>query len=346
MKVNNFVPQIKKPDIIDRAMEHALAGFKYISKVSSLFKASVKVSDAFTKIPGAVDEVTTALGAFKIIKGMLAIEKLIKSIIKVCKPGDLKKRILAGWTVIKSTSKIVKGVEAVFKYLKKLDLIPKSALAWATVTGWIFLPVKFISTALSVYKTSQKVLFMRGFRNRIASCKQPGQDALTTAQRVCKQLLAEEKQLKKAKVITKETTLKPRIKNIIADLTSANEAVRQNAVADAKTISTCLKNRVREQVAVATVKSSFKTISAASKIVGMTCPPAEVPLVILKLVLKVASAGAFVYSKFIPKGEITAKERPMFFALQFKAMRRMEKAFHVAVAKLNVFKPKAAASAA
>ncbi len=326
----------KKSDPVDTAFRHSVLGFKYTSKVTSLFKSSVKVSEAFTKIPGQIDEVITALSSFKIIKGMLSIEKFMKSILKVCRPGDLKKRLFAGWSVIKCTKSMVGAVETVFKYLKKLQIIPKSALAWATITGYIFLPIKFISAALSVYKTSEKVLFMRGFRSRIALCKQPGADRVDNATRVCKQLLIEEKQLKKVKVISKEASLKPRLKNIISDLNNENSEIRQKAAAESKCIATCLKNRVRERVAVAAVKTSLKTVGCACKIVGMTCPPAEIPLLIIKLALKVTSFGALCYSNFIPKGEITWNEKPMFFALQFKTMRRMQKALQVALAKIHI----------
>lgn len=324
--VNNDVKNNKSTDKIDEVAQTGIKGFKYTSKLKGLVKKTLNVVDLFDKVPAPLEELLVAVKSFKIIKGMLAIPKLCKSVIKVVKPSSLEKRLMSGWGIIKSVKKIVGAVETVFYYLKKLNLISKADLAWTTVTGYIFLPVTFISAGITTYKFGKITKQMTDLRAQIKEAKKAGDPSrVEVSKRVCVLLLTQVKPLGKAKIITKECPLKDRLKSILTRLKSDNEEIRQLAADEAKFVSRRLKDRISEQVGVAAVDTALATVGVVATILSLACPPAAAALVIVGLVSTVIGLANLAYSKFIPQGDIFATEKRMLFSHVFKRVRSATK---------------------
>jgi hypothetical protein len=333
--VNNNDTNKKKPDIIDEVAKTGIKGFNYTSKLNGLVKSTLKIVDTFDKVPAPLEELMVAVKSFKIIKGMLAIPKLCKSVIKVMKPSSVENRLLNGWGIIKSVKKIVGAVETVFYYLKKLNLVSKAALTWTTVTGYIFMPVTFISAGLTTYKFGKITKQMTDFRAQLKQAKRAGDgSSVEVSKRVCALLLTQVKPLGKAKVITKECPLKDRLKSILTRLKSDNEEIRLLAADEAKLIRKRLKDRISEHVGVAAVDTALATVGVVATILSLVCPPAAVALVIVGLASTVLGLANLAYSKFIPQGDIFATEKRMLFSHMFKKMRTATRAIEAAVHRL------------
>lgn len=318
---NNNIPN-KSPDVIDKAFDAGVEGFKYTTKATGLLKSVLKVVDKFDEVPAPLEEALVAFKSFKIIKGVLALPKLGKSVIKVIKPSSIEDRFFTGWKIIKSIKKIVGAVETVFYYLQKLKLISKVALAWTKITGYIFLPVTFISTGISTYQLGTKIKEMNEFRAKIKELKRAGPNSPEeVTSRICRHLLSQIKPLRKMKIITKECSLKDRLKTILVQLGSDNAHIRQLAADEGKIIRKRLKDRICEHVGVAAVDTSLSVAGAACTVLSLACPPAAIGLTIAGLALTVVALANLAYSKFIPKGDIFADEKRMLFSRVFKCLR-------------------------
>ncbi len=319
--INKDVNKVsKEPDIIDKVGNGGIQGFKYTKKATSFSKKIFGVIDLFTEVPAAFDEIFLALKSFKIIKGMLALPKLGKSALKIIKPKiSITNRVIAGWKIIKSTKKIVGAVETVFSYLQKLKVLTKADLAWTKVTGIIFLPITFISTIFATYKFGKQTEFYVNFSKRVKVAKRQGPEAL------CQELLAQEKTLKKFKVITKKAELKPRLKNILKALKSENKEIAQKAKDETIQIAKSLRNRASEHVGILALKTNLKIAGAVMTIIALACPPAAAGLTLAALPVAAASVGTFIYSKWVPKNEIKPGEQRLIFATIFKGGRRFKK---------------------
>ncbi len=311
--------KVKKPDLIDKIGTTGIQGFKYTKKGSSFSKKIFGVVDLFADVPAAFDEIFLALKSFKIIKGVLALPKLGKNAIKIIKPTSITNRIFAGWAIIKSTKKIIGAVETVFSYLQKLKVLTKADLAWTKVTGVIFLPVSFISTIFASYKFGKQTEFYVNFSKRIKLAKHQGADTL------CKELLEQEKTLKKFKVITKKSELKPRLKNILSELKSEHADIREKAKSDSFQLAKSLRNRASEHVGILALKTNLKIAGAVMTIIALACPPAAAGLTIAALPVAALSISNFLYRKWIPRNEIKPNEQRLFFASLFKGGRKIRK---------------------
>lgn len=310
------------PDLIDKAYDTGVQGFKVTKKIVKVGKGVTKVADIFTHIPGYVDEALVTIKSFKFIGGVLAVRKLCKSCVKVIKPGMIQSRAYAGWKIVKSIKKIVGAVGAVFYYLRKLNLITKAALAWTAVTDWVFFPVSFISAALTTYDCGKKGLFLHQFRGRIKQEKLQG-TKVEVATRITNYILSERKALGKLKIISKDCPLKNRLHDVLVKLKAYNALTRAQGVREAKMIRSRLKNRITEHVGVAAVDTAIAVAGVTSTILGLTCPPAALALTIGGLGLAVIKLASFAYSKFIPMGDIFEDEKRMLFARIAKGARRL-----------------------
>lgn len=324
---NNQVNQVdnypkKSQDMIDKAFDTGIEVFNYTTKATGLMKGVLKVVDKFDTVPAPLEEALVAFKSFKVIKGMLTLPKLGKSVIKIIKPSSLEDRFFTGWKIIKSIKKVVGAVETVFYYLQKLKIVTKAALAWTKITGYIFLPITFISTAISTYELGAKIKDMNAFRAKIKHIKQAGPNSPEeVTSRVCRHLLTQIKPLTKMKVITKDCPLKERIKGILLRLTSDNAEVRQLAADEGKLIRKRLKDRICEHVGVAAVDTSLSVAGAACTVLSLACPPAAIGLTIAGLALTVIGLANLAYSKFIPQGDIFDGEKRMLFSRVFKGLR-------------------------
>lgn len=313
-QLGNNIPA-KSPDLIDKAFEAGVEGFQYTTKATGLVKKVLKVVGEFDEVPAPLEEAFVAFKSFKIIKGVLALPKLAKSVINVIKPSSLEDRFFTSWKIVKCVKKIVGAVETVFYYLQKLNLISKAALAWTTITGYIFLPVSFISTGISAYQLGTKFKEMNEFRAQIKQVKQAGPNSPEeVTSRVCTHLLGQIKPLRKMKIITKDCPLKDRLKTILTQLKSDNAQIRQLAADEGKHIRKRLKDRISEHVGVAAVETSLSVAGVACTVLSLACPPAAIGLTIAGLALAVIGLANFAYSKFIPQGDILDSEKRMLFS--------------------------------
>jgi hypothetical protein len=321
------IQRSKKPGLIDKVGMHASVAFDYASKAASLVQGSAKVVGGFTKVPHGLGEFTTALKSIKIIKGMLAVEDIIRAVVKLVKATTLKSGVSASWKVIVAADKIVGAVETIFSYLKELKVLSSASLAWTSITGYVFLPVSIISTGIAGYQLAGQSKFMTVFNASLKQLKvEHAASSHTLATKVCQELLVQEIHLKKFKIITKSCPLKSRLEGIVARLASDKIEEQKEAAAEVKFIKKCLKDRVREQVGIAAVRTSVATAGVACTIIGLACPPAAPVLAIVGLVLTVVGIANFAYSKFVSKGDVQAGEKRMVFAKARKGIQKATRA--------------------
>lgn len=297
-----------RKDRFDRVAEVGQEGYDYATKAVKVTKKAIKIAIAFGNTMSALSEVVTAFKAFKIVKGCSSIPPLCKYTIKALRPGDLKKRLFAGFKALKSVKNIVRAVETIFNYLNKLNVVSNAALAWTTITGYIFMPLTFISAGIAGYQLTEKAKFQKAFREDLSEAKATGASTLV------KHIMAQEPRLRKMRVITKNCPLNDRLKGILTKLKSSNAAIRNQAKDETLFIKKRLKDRLREQVGVAGVATSLSTAGVATTIVGLACPPAAPILAAVGLGLTVVGIANSIYSKFIPKGDIFETEKRMLFS--------------------------------
>ncbi len=319
-----------KDQAVNKQIEtYGLLGFKYVKKAKSLSKKVIGIVELLAYVPPAFDELFLALKSFKIISGMLAVPKLKKNIIKIFKPNSAINRILSVWAVVKSSKKIVGAVETVFTYLKKLNVLTKADLAWTKVTGYIFLPVTFISAVVSGYKFGKQVEFYVHFAKRVKVVKNLG------APQLCQELLDQEKKLRKFKVVTKQASLKPQLITIQEKLKAPSSEGQQQASNEVRAIAKVLRNRACERVGIHGLKTNLKVTGAVITIISLACPPAALGLTIAALPIAAISIACFVYAKNIPKDAVRPDEPRLFFATLSKGGRKLEKAIHNFTMKLQ-----------
>lgn len=325
-----------KLGMCERASANVYLAFKCVTKAASLVQGSTKIVGGFSKVPHELAETTTALKSLKIIKGVLAIADLPRFVVKVVRSTDLRTRLLSGWKVVGCVDKIVSAVETIFYYLKELKVLSGADLAWTTITGYVFLPVSIISTGISGYLLAEKSKFMSGFNAKLKQIKVEHSASEVVATKVCQELMVQEKHLRKFKIITDECPLKSRLEGILVKLAAENAAIKKEAADEVRFIKKCLKDRIREQVGIAAVKTSASTIGVACTIIGLACPPAAPALAIVGIVLTVVGIGNFAYSKFVPRGDIQVGEKRMFFAKARKGVQKAVRAVDVSCMRFKL----------
>lgn len=325
----------KEPALTDKAYEVGLQIFEYADEATGLVADAAGVAKEFTKIPKGLDEFLIALKSFKIVKGMLAIPELVKGVFKIVTAEKIKHKIFGGWSVAKAAKKIVGAVETIFYYLSKLNVISKASTAWTTITGYVFMPISIISTALSTYELGKKIQFMNSFRSDLKQLKHgSGRPQRNVAIKTVTHILSQDKSLRKMEVITKSCPLNERLKNIICRLKSTNEKTRAQAADEALLIKKRLKDRISEQVGMAAVGTAVSTAGVASTIIGLACPPAAPALAILGVVLTVVGIVNMAYSKMVPQGDIFDTEKRMLFSSIRKGVKCVVREIKAACTKL------------
>ncbi len=312
----------------EKAEAYAYLGFKVFSKTASILSYSTKIVGVFSKIPNELGETVSALKCLKIIKGMLAITVIPKVIIKLVKADGGKTRFFQTLKLANCISRIVSAVETVFFYLKELKVVSSEALAWTNITGYVFLPLSVIGTAVATYQLKEIVSYNNEFRAKFKVLKTADQT------HTCKLLIAEEKHLRKYKIITGECPLNGRMQSILSRLTSDNVEIKKGAHDEAIKIRKCLKNRLTERVGFIGVKTSLSIAGLACTVISLACPPAVIPITVISLVIAAAGIANFAHAQFVPKGDITDGEKRMFFTATCKKAKNIAKAMQNAYRQL------------
>ena len=85
--------------------------------------------------------------------------------------------------------------------------------------------------------------------------------------------------------------------------------MRDEAIAEGKRITKCLKHRLEERVGSDSVNFAVSTAGVAVMAVGIFCPPGALGL------------ANYAYSQFIPDGDILDTEKRMLYSRAIKVIR-------------------------
>lgn len=317
----------------DDATEIGLEVFKNVKKATKIVKKATGVADEFAKVPDLVYDILKFAKPFKIISGGLAVPKMIKGVKKVIHADDMVDRLLGMWVVYKSMKKITGAVETVGKYMAEFKLIPKAALAWTDIAGYIFMPATFLKAAVSGYDLSQKIILHKDFRanTKVPKGEEVNEERMEAMKKACT-FIKSNKKIFKEGIVKKHVPIKERMESILERLQNENAEVRKLAFEEGAMIRKRLKDRISTHLVVSSIDTTIATAACAAAVFSLACPVASAPVAIIDLALGTAAVANYAYSRFIPSGDIFADEKPTIYARAFK---QLSKAGHEMARAIN-----------
>lgn len=309
------------------AVDYVEEGFKNTCKGLKVAKATTGVIEEFSNLPDIISDIFKWTKPFKIIKGGLACKKAVSATQKIISSTDPIDKAWAGWALVKSIKKIVGAIETIGKYLKDFNLIGKEMLRWTEVTGYIFMPITYISTGIAAYDFHKINSLMNDFRanTKVKKGDIVDENRLEAMKKAIRYVNKEYKAIQKAKVISKECNIKDRTQRILDRLISENGRDQEEAFKEGSMVLKRLKDRLASHVVSSGIGASLSTLACASSTFALAMPAATAPVAIIDLVCVLAGTANYALSKFIPDGDIFEEEQPMFYAHVFKELNRAGK---------------------
>lgn len=324
-RVSRVKETLKISAIVAMALE-AYAVTKVGLKTS---KASVGLAEEFIEVSVVVTDFFKFAKALKIIAGGMKAKKLASTANKFCKAKTHSARIVAIWQAVKCIKKITGAVETTLKFLRDFHVVSDAALCWTEIAGYIFLPITFISTAVSVHSTAKEALFVKElYKNTKSLSGRVKKQELEGEQKerilkACRFIVDSEKKFKSYKVLTKSCPLKSKMKELIIRVELGDEESIKADLAKAQHVIGQLKGRITHQFAINVAKTSLKVTGCTVTVVGLTTGVAALPAAIIDLVVAVGKLGLFVYAKHLPNHDPFEAAPPRIYQRVFTKVQTL-----------------------